>query len=69
MTYDEALDYCEKTKCNNCIVKLCNLNNKIDEDLCFEKLLTTYENNENKRFKRRIRRKKDNEFNKNRKNS
>ena len=66
MTYDEALDYCNKTKCSNCVVKLYNLDNN-QSILCYENLLITY--NENKRFKRRIRRKKDNEFNKNRKNS
>ena len=68
MTRDEALNYCDKTNCCNCVVKLYNLDviNK-DNSLCYENLITIYQ--ENKRFKRRIRRKKDNEFNKNRKDS
>ena len=66
MTLDEALNYCNKTNCNNCVVKLYNLDTRLNNNdiLCYENLIQEY-----KITSKRLRRKKGNEFNKSRKNS
>ena len=68
MTLDEALEYCNKIECSNCVVKLFNLDIRNKDDiLCYENLVNIY-NIDNKRLKKKLRRKRD-EFSKNRKDS
>ena len=70
MTLEESLDYCNKTDCSKCIVKLYNLDFRNNSELlCYENLFQVDNTTNNKKIVKSLRRKKGNGTNKNRKNS